>query len=362
MAKIGSKLLLTTGLAAIIYVGATHGYMDMVQDVFFSDPNNIYNYRTLTITEEERENIINNVEDNLGYNVIDSKEDDYLLLNAVLENNNLNDENKYKFLEYGDMFYDNPYLNREKVYRNLRDVKVQYGAIEDEEFSSIKGLYDYDTNTISIFSVADGVMGHEIIHCIYNVDRDGLDRYFSEGMTELLYNEYFEENPFLEINTYTYEISAVKMLADICGSDVILQAFSESSMKPIIDSLASYSSKKEATENIRLLDELMLEYETTGSVTHYVEYEDMLDYFTDISEKKYNFDNNCFDYNSFDYNKNMFKNIFSTDNIESYLDYIEEVGIGEKYYFNKKLEADYTYFKVVPCDLTFEVLSYVKKN
>ena len=83
MSKLGRNIILTTGLAAIIYVGATHGY-DGLLDNFFDDPNNIYNYRTLKITEEERDNLVNNVENSLGYDVIDAKEDDYLLLNDTI--------------------------------------------------------------------------------------------------------------------------------------------------------------------------------------------------------------------------------------------------------------------------------------
>ncbi len=348
--KAGRNLLLTTGLAAIIYVGATGGI-----DEIIPDSDNIYKNRDIKISQEEYNNIINNVENSLGYDVESYKEDDYLLLNAVLENNNLSDSDKYQFLEYGDMFYENPFLNREKAYRNLKDVKIDYNAVRDMDDLSIVGEYDNKENTINIYDDTRDVKGHEIIHCIYNVKKSGLDSYFIEGMTELLYNEYFEDNPFLEINSYPLEVACVKMLGDLCGSDTILEAYSTSSMKPIIDVLSTYSSKGQAKENLELLNNLMSEYRENNEVTHYVDYDNMITYFNNVSDKKLDFDGDAIDYNSYKYNLKLFRTIFSDNVVDSYLNTIEYEGIGEKAYFSEKLKEDFTYFKTIPCDYTFEI-------
>ena len=348
--KAGRNLLLTTGLAAVIYVGLTGGLDDLIPD-----SDNIYRDREVKLSQEEYNNVLNNVENSLGYDVETSKEDDYLILNAVLENENLSDEEKYLFLQYGDMLYENPYLNREKAYRNLKDVRIDYNAVRDMSDLSIVGEYDYADNVINIYDDTQAVKGHEIIHCIYNVKRSGLDNYFVEGMTELLYNEYFEDNPFLEINSYPMEVSCVKMLTDLCGADTMLEAFSTSSMKPIEKMLASYSSKEEAKENLELLNNMMEEFRENHEVTHYVEYDNMFNYFDRVSDEKLDFDGDAFEYKSYNYNKKLFKNIFNEDVVRSYLDTIEYEGIGEKAYFNEKLKDDFTYFKTTPCDFEFEI-------
>jgi len=348
MGKTARNIIATTVLAGIVYAGATGTLGEIVHN-----PNNIYNDRTLTISEEEKDILINNIESNIGYDISEEKEDDYLLLNAIFENNNLSSEEKMNFYRFGDMFYDNPYLDREKTYNNLRKVKINYTTMRDFDDRNVMGNYDYKENEIRIFDDSDSVMGHEIIHCIFNIRPSFLDKYFSEGMTELLYNEYFEDNPFLEVNSYPLEISAVKMLCDVCGSEVVLEAFSKSTMRPIINELANYSSKKEAKEKIDLLDDLMTEYEDNGSATHYVEYEEVLDFLEEALINKYG--SGGFEHNSFKYNRKLFSNVFSDNALGDYLMTIENEGIGEKAYFSENLKKDFYYFDLEPCNLTFSM-------
>ena len=348
MGKAARNIIATTVLAGLVYAGAT-GTLGQIAH----NPNNIYNDRSLTITDEEKDLLISNVENSIGYDVSSEKEDDYLLLNAILVNNYLSDEEKITFFRFGDMFYDNPYLDREKTYNNLRKVKIDYTSMRGFNDRNVMGNYDYKENVIRIYDNSDSIMGHEIIHCIYNIKPSFLDKYFSEGMTELLYNEYFEENPFLEVNSYPLEISAVKMLCDVCGSDIVLEAFSKSNMRPIINELANYSSKKEAKDKLYLLDELMTEYEEKGTVTHYVEYEEILDYLENIISDKYG--TGGFEHNSFKYNRKLFSCVFSDNPLEDYLITIGNEGIGEKAYFSEKLKNDYYYFDIEPCNYTFSM-------
>lgn len=348
MGKTARNFVVATTIAAVVYAGATGTFGDIH---ILHDPDNIYNDRTLTITEEEKEALMNSLESELGYDVAAEKEDDYLLLSAIMENNNLSEDEKAYFYDFGEMFYENPYLDREKAYHNLKNVSINYNATRDYNEWYVSGSYDYKNNEIKIFDDSEAVRGHEIIHCIFNVRPEHLDNYFIEGMTELLYNEYFEDIPFVEVNSYPFEISAVKMLCDVCGSDVVLKAYSESSMKPIIDELANYSSREDAKHNLDLLNDVFVVRSDNQVVTHYTDYDDMLDYLEKILINKYG--EGGFEHNSFKYNKSLFMNLFYDNSLDRYLDIIENTGIGTKAYFSNKLKEDYNYFHIEPCDYTF---------
>ena len=348
----GSKVIATALVAATVYAGATGSLANL-----FHSPNNIYNGRTLTISGEEKENIINNVEAKLGYDVEDIKEDDYIILNAVLENDKLTEEEKEYFYDFGDMFYDNPYLNREKTYENLSDVDIKYSGLREISAFDVLGNYDYTSNEIRIYENEKSVRGHEITHCIYNVKPNKIDVYFSEGMAELLYNEYFDDIPFLEVKSYPYEICAVKMLCEICGSDLVLKAYSESNMHLLANEITKYSNRGDAYKNLMLLDDLLTDYETNAKATHYTDYDKMYDFFESVLIAKYG--ENGMEHNAFNYYKTLLNTIYSENNIMDYLDTIKTVGIGVKAYFNEDLKRDYNYFCIIPCEYEFSITDKV---
>ena len=195
----------------------------------------------------------------LGY-AVDEENMNYLLLNAIHCNDNLTDEEKEFCCGFIDMFNDNSYLDKERVYHSLLNLDISYKNRPYIYEDSVEGVYIDKYKSIGVF-VNDpdkAVLGHEIIHCICAND-GSLPTFFVEGMTELLANEYLSDSPFIEFKHYPFEIYAVKMLCDTAGSDVVLKAYTTGNMDLIYEALASYSGTvDDAKKAIGIFEKLFL--------------------------------------------------------------------------------------------------------
>lgn len=284
----------------------------------------------------------------LGY-AVEYDNMNYLLLNAIHCNDNLTDDEKEFCCGFIDMFNDNPYLDKERVYHSLLNLDISYKNRPYIYDDSVEGVYIDKFKSIGIF-VNDpdkAVLGHEVIHCI--CANDGcLPTFFVEGMTELLANEYFSDSPFIEFKNYPFEIYAVKMLCDTAGSDVVLKAYTTGDMNLIYEALASYSGTlDDAKKAIGIFEKLFLFLDGKSENLNFNNDEmtnDLFFYLNNVANAKYgdNTDEFNFDRSSYYYNQILFLNIFDSKSKDAISADLEELGVFCKPYFSSKLKLEYS--------------------
>ena len=284
----------------------------------------------------------------LGY-AVEYDNMNYLLLNAIHCNDNLTDDEKEFCCGFIDMFNDNPYLDKERVYHSLLNLDISYKNRPYIYDDSVEGVYIDKFKSIGIF-VNDpdkAVLGHEVIHCI--CANDGcLPTFFVEGMTELLANEYFSDSPFIEFKNYPFEIYAVKMLCDTAGSDVVLKAYTTGDMNLIYEALASYSGTlDDAKKAIGIFEKLFLFLDGKCENLNFNNDEmtnDLFFYLNNVANAKYgdNTDEFNFDRSSYYYNQILFLNIFDSKSKDAISADLEELGVFCKPYFSSKLKLEYS--------------------
>lgn len=284
----------------------------------------------------------------LGY-AVEYDNMNYLLLNAIHCNENLTDDEKNFCCGFIDMFNDNPYLDKERVYHSLLNLDISYKNRPYIYDDSVEGVYIDKFKSIGIF-VDDpdkAVLGHEVIHCI--CANDGcLPTFFVEGMTELLANEYFSDSPFIEFKNYPFEIYAVKMLCDTAGSDVVLKAYTTGDMNLIYEALASYSGTlDDAKKAIGIFEKLFLFLDGKSENLNFNNDEmtnDLFFYLNNVANAKYgdNTEEFNFDRSSYYYNQILFLNIFDSKSKDAISADLEELGVFCKPYFSSKLKLEYS--------------------
>ena len=72
---------------------------------------------------------------------LDEENDNSLLLNAIYCNDNLTDSEKDFCSQYIDLFNDNPYLDKERVYHSLLNLDISYKNRPYIYEESIEGVY-----------------------------------------------------------------------------------------------------------------------------------------------------------------------------------------------------------------------------
>ena len=283
----------------------------------------------------------------LGY-AVEEDNMNYLLLNAIHCNENLTEEEKEFCCGFIDMFNDNPYLDKERVYHSLLNLDISYKNRPYIYEESIEGVYIDKYKSIGVF-VNDpdkAVLGHEVIHCICAND-GSLPTFFVEGMTELLANEYLSDSPFIEFKHYPFEIYAVKMLCDTAGSEVVLEAYTTGNMNLIYETLASYSGTVEdAKKAIGIFEKLFLFLDGKSDNLNFNNDEmtnDLFFYLNSVANSKYGDDPEefNFDRSSYYYNQILFLNIFETKSQDAISADLEELGVFCKPYFSSKLKEEY---------------------
>lgn len=284
----------------------------------------------------------------LGY-AVEYDNMNYLLLNAIHCNDNLTDDEKEFCCGFIDMFNDNPYLDKERVYHSLLNLDISYKNRPYIYDDSVEGVYIDKFKSIGIF-VDDpdkAVLGHEVIHCI--CANDGcLPTFFVEGITELLANEYFSDSPFIEFKNYPFEIYAVKMLCDTAGSDVVLKAYTTGDMNLVYEALASYSGTlDDAKKAIGIFEKLFLFLDGKSENLNFNNDEmtnDLFFYLNNVANAKYgdNTEEFNFDRSSYYYNQILFLNIFDSKSKDAISADLEELGVFCKPYFSSKLKLEYS--------------------
>lgn len=246
---------------------------------------------------------------------------------AVRENSHLDGDEKRLLLEFQQMIDDNPNLNQSDVYDNLSDVNIIYQPKELED-STIIGMYYPNKNQIRIFEDDWNhyTLIHELIHCIYsNEDNRSLPVFFQEGVTELLANEYFTDNPFLELDNYPFEVVMVKMLCEMVGEDIVLEVYTTGDEELLIQELSKSMGTIPSKIFMSNLDEIFQEYKNNNIPAEvHLEVLQYLDSF---------YSNSGMHSDIYTYNRAIIQLLGEEYPNVCYLEFIMENGYYEKYYF-----------------------------
>ena len=277
------------------------------------------------------------LEKKLGVTIDDENKDEYLLLDAVVKNRNLTEQEKAFCYKYIDIFLDNPYLNKEAVYRNLLNLNISYKDRPSNIEETVDGIYSSRFN-IEVYedNNSKSVLSHELIHCIsHNSKSNSLPRFFREGMTELLNNEYFSENPFYELKYYPFETIAVKMLCEVTSPDTVLKAFSYGDISYITKEMEKYLGSEEKTMETLDILSIILDMHNNGKLFNRSDEDELEDkclsnFRICIENKKDS------DISSYKQNERLFECIFFNFMYEDYLS--SGIGYNKKAYFSSKLK------------------------
>ena len=172
-----SGIVALASICSMLYIKSLYLPEDRTFDMdnmFLGSEVCVSNSCVVSVMEELKE---------LGY-AVDDQNMNYLLLNAICCNENLTDSEKAFCSEFIDLFNDNPYLDRERVYHSLLNLDISYKNRPYIYEDSIEGVYIDSYKSIGIFVNDENkrVLAHELIHCICSNDGD-LPKFFIEGMT-----------------------------------------------------------------------------------------------------------------------------------------------------------------------------------
>ena len=344
----GSRLvfnLMTKIYIAIMILTLLYMNIMYIPHYRFMDNDNLFSKDGVSISEEEVNDICKVLESEFGID-LDEENDNSLLLNAIYCNDNLTDSEKDFCSQYIDLFNDNPYLDKERVYHSLLNLDISNKRRPYTYDKNVEGVYVDKYKSIGIFvdDKDNAVKAHELIHCICAND-GSLPKFFSEGMTELLANEYFSSNPFLELKNYPFEIYAVKMLCDIAGSDAVLRSYTTGDMIYVYESLSSqYGTYDQAVKAVGILDKLFTFVNEDSDELGFSNDEltnDAFMYFNGVAENRYT-DSTDFNSKCFYYNEIMLLNVIKSNYMDSLKEDLSEYGVFCKPYFSSKLKEEYS--------------------
>lgn len=305
----------------------------------YNNRNNIYRNNEIVINEEEQEKLEKIVSEATGKEV--TIDDNSIILSAILNNDKLDEKEKDMFYKVTDLLEDNPYIDKENAYRNLQDIKVVYDPTADYG-ENIVGTYLIFQNKIVIISdnKNNTTLFHEIIHSIYTNShrRENLPSFFSEGMTELLTDEYFEDKPFIEITSYSYEIIMVKLLCEIVGPDKVLETYSKGDMKILEDELTNKLGLSEPHELIKSMDNICRKIKKEEKDID-TDINNLMGVLYKYYESNYSVDS--IEYEMYLYYQRLLAEIKERPISITYPEYLAINGYYVKPYFSKKLKDKY---------------------
>ena len=242
---------------------------------YIDNNSNYFEDNKIVASKDDVKKAIDTIEEKLNVEVESENIDDYLVLKAILDNQNLREFEKNIALELYPLLEENNYYNKELTYHALKNIKIKWcdrpKDVDDNCYGVYKWKYgltkgyagkieDYESLKKEKYSNF-AVLRHELIHSIFSNENYALPKVFNEAMTELLTNEYYSENPYDEWMTYSFEILYVKMLCEILNPDIVLEAYTTGNMDIIYEAMAkNYGNKEEAAVQIAMIELYLREY------------------------------------------------------------------------------------------------------
>ncbi len=323
-------------------VGLINLYLFLEKEI-----NNPYRNNNLKITEEKALKIKSKIEQDLNIIIENNQIEEYLLLNAILENNNLTDKQKTTTCtKLINIIEDNPYIDKEYAYNSLLNVNIQYKERPTYKKKEVVGEYNnerilnYTYNDILIYNTDyENVLEHELIHCLLLTPKNDIFPCFiTEGITELINDEYFSNNPYIELECYPFEILVIKMLCEITTEDIILKTYTTGNINILYNELLKIDRNTSPEKLIQELELLLNDFKENNKINiNQVKklHNQLLKYF--IYSKKLNQEKNSKVFSSY---LKLFDCLKEKDPYYNYVKIIEENGYISKSYFNKDLTSN----------------------
>lgn len=312
---------------------------------YIENEENIFKEDKILLDSESTEELYREISDLISNQEI--KNDNILLLDAIIKNKNLNQNEKELFYRSSSLLQENQYINNENVYHVLKNIETKYIVDEASIETGIKGRYNYIQNLITIInydqenSKYQSYLFHEIVHCIYyNAETRKLPNYFLEGVTELLTNEYFEKDSFFEEENYPYEVLIVKQYCNMVGGDKVLEAYTKGDMDIIVKELAKVTDLASSKSFLTATEDLFGDYEYDNKITG-TSYDEVEEYITKYITIRNNQNNNLQELEESIYNLELLSKITLEDSYNEYLNYIIINGVYIKAYFSEELQKKY---------------------
>lgn len=319
------------------------------------DFNNPYDGNQLTLSEDEINNIKKNLNSALDGKVPESSLgdeniDNYFLLNAVYENEQLDNEAKDALYDLISIIEDNPYLNKKESYNTLRKLQDEFKERPDDVSENVLAWFIPSEVKIEYFFDSSSpvvrlhIYHHESIHALFNMLSKNTPSFFTEGVTELLNKEYFSKDPYAKTYCYISEMATVKLLCDLVGSDKVLEAYTKGNMEIIYDALEEITGTRE--DAVVLISSLDRDFCIFNDNNLQLEFTDdtekIFKQLNQYKEAKFNSEDNRGNITNkmnFDYNMSILRFSYNEDKfLEQYKAFIDQVGIIEKAYFYDELK------------------------
>ena len=309
-----------------------------------SNNKNLFCGNKLIISDLQQSNIISELELELDVSIAKEDADDYLVLNAIRTNNRLTEVEKDIFYKFVSIIKDNPYINKEDIYKSFSEVYISYMKKPEDVEENVLADYSSSLDLIRVFTEEPeetektppiSEVEHEGIHAMFNKK---LPKWFKEGATQLYRNEYYSDNPYVEYITYPIEVSAVKLLCEVTSEDVVLEAYTLGDFSLIEKYIASLINDEAlAHESLELLEKSIENKDNKRDKLFIEQSSKCLEIFDLCTEKKYQQDS---DYEGlpYFYNKLLVASVFSDIYYDAYCNVIDTLGVLEKGYFSKELQ------------------------
>ncbi len=288
----------------------------------------------------ETERLLGEVELLTGIETNNNK--NLVLLHAVLNNNNLTESEKNYFYNLKDIICENKYIDLVDSYDRLFNLTVIYTKRPGYYDDTVIAIYDNTNNKIIVFENEDKfneeIFEHELIHALFtNKTNIKLPKFFLEGVTELLTNEYFSENTYVENKTYPFEIAIVKILCEMIGSDEILKTYTTGNTETFYDKLSEFNQDGE--KFIKNLDTIYKAFSRNKEIPT-DEYNEAIVFMDNFYKNKYSGD--LEKQETYNYYKKIINMIHLEKPFDEYQKYIYENGVFVKPYFSEKLKEKST--------------------
>lgn len=275
----------------------------------------------------------------------DMKEDYSIdeILSGIDSNKYLTEEEKEIFKGMQYVIEDNPFTISKETYYSASCVKVKYGEGSKD---GLVGYYIYPADLIGVLEddSTHATIIHEFIHCLFhNYITKNLPNYFSEGITELLVNEYFMSEPYVEFYSYPFEISMIKLLCNMVGPEKVLEAYTTGDMNIIKNELVNKSdyyenNKEEAAEEFLHSIDRVFTYFEEGKKIPESSFQYIFKYTNEYFINHYDMSSHYMD--EFFYYRGILNLLVEEDPYQKYADYVIENGVYARPYFSSKLREE----------------------
>lgn len=167
---------------------------------------------------------------------------------------------------------NNDYLDQKDILNSFSSLKIVITSNDKlltNTSDNIIGRYDQETNTLYLKEgldkdVLNTTIFHEFLHFLSksgfvstSFNKNGyIGDALNEGMTQLLVNEYFQNQLFV----YSNEVSITKAIVEIVGSDFMRECYFSHDLDSLIDELSKYVSHEDVISLLKNMDNAKIAY------------------------------------------------------------------------------------------------------